>query len=142
MVSIGDMVGRWLLDGISVEEYNEGTLPGDPIALDLTFRGGGATLLIRAQGLTPNAPTDQTRVVFSLDAETFFSEPGQCTVELASVEHVVLEPSAVRRGPPRGTPIPSYIGSVTCVDVTAPVSGVTVSIEADFQYRPEDSLLA
>lgn len=137
----GDIAGIHVLGQLNVEEYNEDTSEGDPIDLNLTFRGEAATLLIRAEQLTLGTPTE-ARVIAALGADTFYSEPGICTVELATIDYIVLEPTAVRIGPPRGQPIPEYNGMVTCTNISNLQGDVVVSIEAVFQYRPEDSLLS
>jgi hypothetical protein len=138
----GDVERVQTLDQLAVEEYNEDTTPGDPINLHLTFRGGGNSLLIRGESLTLNTPAPASRVIVSLQADTFYADPGDCTIELASIDYVVLEPSAVRAGPPRGRPIPSYTGTVDCPALQEFQSDIMISIQAVFQYRPEESPLS
>ena len=138
----GDVEGVVVLDQLSVEEYNEETREGDPIDLSLTFRGGGTTLLIRAEALTPNTPAPASRLVISIGAHTFYVDPGGCTVELSSIDYVVVEPAPIRAGPPRGRPIPAYTGTLYCPDLHEFQGDTVVTIDAAFQYRPEESPLS
>lgn len=141
VVLTGDLEAHHVLDRLSVDEYNEDTSPGDPIDVVLTFRGAAAGLRIRTEAATLDTPVG-ARAVVSLGADTFYLDPEDCTIELASIEYVVVQPSAVAIGPPQGRPIPAYTGLLSCADVDDFRGNVTVTIQAVFQYRPDQSPLS
>jgi hypothetical protein len=142
----GDIEERHVLQRLSVEEYNENTRPGDPIELHITFRGGQATLLMRTEGgATVDSPVtgDNLRVVFSVGADTFYSEPGDCTVQLESITYLTIDTGGdAWHVAPRGVPIPEYTGTLSCNDVTDFRGDTRVSLNAVFLYHPPDSPLA
>jgi len=137
MVVAGEKSQRETLNRLSVEEYNEGTRVDDPIDIHLTYRGAGATLLIRAEDLRVGSPAPAKGVIVTLGDNTFSA--GECTVELVSVEPVVLRPAPIASGPPRGQPIPAYTGSLHCSDLHDLRTDARVALQAIFQYRPEES---
>jgi hypothetical protein len=140
LVVSGEEEGRLLLDRLTVNEYNEGAAPGDPLQLSLTYRTGNASLLITAREITGDTPAsgEAASAVLGLEGANYFGTKGNCAVSLQSVDYVVLEPMpGVLDGVPRGMPIPVYAGTVDCESVRNIHSGALVDIYAVFQYLPE-----
>jgi hypothetical protein len=148
VVVSGDREERLVSQQVTAVEFNEDTQEGDPIELNLTFSGSGVGLLIRTNGgITIDDPAagDRARVVFSMGADTFYSQPGDCTIELRSIEYVTIgEPGTAPlsfRGAPHHVPIPHYTASVTCVELVGLQGETTISLEAVFRYDEKNDQL-
>jgi hypothetical protein len=144
----GDREERFVSQQVTAVEFNEDTEEGDPIELNLRFSGSGVSLLIRTNGgitIDDPATDDRARVVFSMGADTFYSLPGDCTIELRSIEYVTIgEPGTAPlsfRGAPHHVPIPHYTASVACDALEALQSGITISLEAVFRYDEKNDQL-
>lgn len=141
LVLTGDDEGRYELNQLSVGEWNEETAPDDPLRLSLTFRGDGASLVISAAGIRPGAPAtgDAASATLSVPGASYFGNNGECSISLEELDHIVLEPQgAVLDGVPRGVPIPTYAGIVTCTGIEELRSDRRIDMTAVFRHRPQE----
>lgn len=130
----------FMLDRVSVSRYNDDATNLDVIDLGLIFRDESISVGITGRDVVVGVPNqgDGIEAVLAIDGGNYFANSGECTVEIASIESVVLEPlPAVRVGIPRGVPIPAYAGTIICLDVEELGSDQSVTIHAAFQYRPD-----
>ncbi|MGH8875064.1 MAG: hypothetical protein ACRDVM_07420 [Acidimicrobiia bacterium] len=141
VVASGGLEGRFLLDRPTSASFGDAQ-DGTATAIDLgnSLEGAGfAKLAVTAQGAAEGAvlEADAVDVTFSLSGKTFFTDPGDRTMELLELDYVVTRPSALLTAPPAGVPIPAYAGLVICTDVKELRSDLHVTITALFQYRPD-----
>lgn len=141
LVLSGDQEGRYELNQLTVNEWNEGNPSDQPLKLSLTFRGSDVSLLITARDITPDSPArgDAASAIFSARGASYYGNNGECTITLEDLDYAVLEPRVgIRGGPPRGVPIPTYAGTVECNDIQELRTDRHINLSAVFRHRPEE----
>ena len=141
LVLSGDDEARYELNQLTVGKWNEGISPGQPLALSLTFRGDGVSVVLSASTITADSPAagEGASATISVGGASYFGNNGECTISLADVEYTVLEPQpAVLDGVPRGVPIPIYAGTVECEGIEELRTNRRVDVYAVFRHRPAE----
>lgn len=136
---VGAVEGRFVIDHFEWDEWIDHGVPeGPPFDLEVGYTGEGATLRISARGLHEGVPsTERMTVILNAAGMAFSAQPGECTLELVSLEYIVLPGRLGMTGLPPERNMPKYTGQILCQDVADLRDGGTVSFAIVFDYDPE-----
>ena len=134
----GTVNGRFVLDRFEWDEWIDHGVPEGPLLdLDATYLGEGATVRISARQMEEGVPrTDGLTVILNADGKAFNAQPGDCSLELVSLEFVELPGRLGMTGLPERRNMPRYTGEILCNGVADLRGEGSVSFALVFVYDP------